>query len=155
MMMLEHEIVRSQRVGYKSALLYLDLDNFKPINDDLGHSAGDIALKETAQRLNQSIRKYDLIARLGGDEFTILMTEISNPQDVYEVAERIIRCFDEPFKLNNENRFMGISIGITLLTENHTSAEQVLKDADKAMYQAKKRGKNCYYKSSQESNKTS
>ncbi len=155
MMMLEHEIVRSQRVGYKSALLYLDLDNFKPINDDLGHSAGDIALKETAQRLNQSIRKYDLIARLGGDEFTILMTEISNPQDVDEVAERIIRCFDEPFKLNNENRFMGISIGITLLTENHTSAEQVLKDADKAMYQAKKRGKNCYYKSSQESNKTS
>ena len=145
--MLENELQRSQRLDdYNSALLYLDLDNFKPINDELGHDAGDEALKETGHRLNQSIRSYDHVARLGGDEFAILMSMISKPQDVDELAKRILQCFTLPFTLQNGSRFMGVSIGIAVLDNTYTSVKQAMKAADDAMYQAKNNGKNGYFK---------
>ena len=151
---LNHALAQALRYNRIMAVLFLDLDNFKLINDSLGHHIGDLVLKEVAQRLRQSIRKSDIIARnnqktlidtvarLGGDEFTISLTEINSYVDASLVAERIIKSINEPFHIEDHEIFVGVSIGISLCPEDTDDSETLLKYADNAMYYAKKKGKN-------------
>ncbi|WP_133037468.1 bifunctional diguanylate cyclase/phosphodiesterase [Shewanella fodinae] len=130
---------------YKFALLFIDLDRFKMINDTLGHLEGDHFLIETAKRLNTCIRDQDLLARLGGDEFVILLDNLYNTGDAKEVAERILYELSRPFELSGQLFNSGASIGISLCEDpRQTSSETLLRDADTAMYMAKTRGKGCY-----------
>ncbi|MCL1076247.1 sensor domain-containing phosphodiesterase [Shewanella dokdonensis] len=130
---------------YKFALLFIDLDRFKIINDTLGHLEGDHFLIETAKRLNFCIRDQDLLARLGGDEFVILLDNLYDTEDAKEVAERILCELSRPFELSGQLFNSGASIGISLCDDpQQTSSESLLRDADTAMYMAKTRGKGCY-----------
>ncbi|WP_228730391.1 sensor domain-containing diguanylate cyclase [Shewanella yunxiaonensis] len=135
----------AQNRSYKFALLFIDLDRFKMINDTLGHMEGDHFLIETAKRLNTCIRDHDLLARLGGDEFVILLDNLYNTNDAKEVAERILCELSRPFELAGQHFNSGASIGISLCDNpQQTSSESLLRDADTAMYMAKTRGKGCY-----------
>ena len=138
------------------AVLFLDLDNFKRINDTLGHSTGDKLLKEVAFRISGCLRKSDSFAylgkegfsaslsRLGGDEFVILLTEINTVQDAASVAQRIIETMSQPFELGKNEVFITASIGVTLYPYHGDEAGVLLKNADAAMYQAKEQGRNNY-----------
>lgn len=125
-------------------LLYLDLDRFKSINDSLGHHFGDELLIEAAQRIKACTRAVDTAARLGGDEFTILLDEISSFSDATDVADRINKAFKEPIVLRGENIFTSASIGIVVCTTGDVSANDLLRNADTAMYRAKEMGKAGY-----------
>jgi diguanylate cyclase (GGDEF)-like protein/PAS domain S-box-containing protein len=126
------------------AVLFLDFDRFKVINDSLGHSEGDNLLKQIANRLKSIIRPDDLVARLGGDEFTILLNEINTEGEALQVAERIQEKLKSPFDLADREIFISASIGIALSTSAHTRAEDMIRDADAAMYRAKAKGKAQY-----------
>lgn len=126
------------------ALLFLDLDGFKKVNDSLGHHAGDLLLIGVAERLQQCVRESDTIARLGGDEFTIILNEVHEKQSVANVAEKIIALIADPFILDGNEAHIGISIGIALFSENAVSEDQLMNNADLAMYEAKSAGKNTY-----------
>ncbi|MDH3451827.1 MAG: EAL domain-containing protein, partial [Gammaproteobacteria bacterium] len=144
---------RHQRV---SAILFLDLDDFKRVNDTLGHTVGDLLLQAVADRLLVSVRDSDsvahheaddtpkTVARLGGDEFTILLAEIGGGEDAATVAQRILNALGEPFNLTGHEVFISPSIGITLFPQDGDDAETLLKNADSAMYAAKRSGKNLY-----------
>ena len=141
---LEHEIKQAKRDNLSVALLYLDLDQFKEVNDTLGHDAGDLLLKQCADRLSAYIREADTLARLGGDEFTVIMSGLSRSSDVDRVANDILQQMAVPFELGLEKAYISTSIGITFYPQDATSAEQMLKNADQAMYSAKKIGRNCF-----------
>ncbi|MGK0502977.1 MAG: diguanylate cyclase (GGDEF)-like protein [Alteromonadaceae bacterium] len=123
------------------AVLFIDLDRFKVINDTLGHHAGDEFLVEVARRIALCIRGHDLLARLGGDEFVVLLDNFEDLTDVQEVASRIINSISEPFLLDGREMYSGASIGIANLESYYRSADEVLRDADAAMYQAKTLGR--------------
>lgn len=129
---------------YLFALLFLDLDGFKLINDTLGHTVGDLFLQQVAQRLKQSIRHQDKLARLGGDEFTIIIEDIEDLSIVSLIADRIQKSLQQPFMLNNQEMFTSGSIGITLSSLGYEKGEEMLRDADLAMYRAKSLGKSRY-----------
>ena len=130
----------SKRHGYYPfALLFLDLDRFKVINDSLGHMAGDQLLIEMAQRLLECTREEDTVARLGGDEFAILLEQIRGPEDAVRVAERVLKRLAEPLTLDDDEVSVSASIGIALSLSGEKQAENLLRDADMAMYQAKAR----------------
>jgi len=141
---LEQEIRSAHRNGKSVALLYLDLDQFKDVNDTLGHSLGDMLLKEAAARLTASVREADTVARLGGDEFTIVMGGVETPSSVERVANEILERFRQPFGLMDETAYVSTSIGITLYPEDATEVDGLVKNADQAMYAAKDKGRNCY-----------
>ncbi|MFN6964301.1 MAG: PAS domain S-box protein [Pyrinomonadaceae bacterium] len=126
------------------AVLFLDLDRFKVINDSLGHVVGDKLLIAIAERLRASVRPGDVIARLGGDEFTILLNRTGDPDEVAKVAERLLSKISEPFKLDSYEVFTSASIGIILSDDLHRDPEDFLRDADAAMYRAKETGKARY-----------
>jgi diguanylate cyclase (GGDEF)-like protein len=126
------------------AVLFIDLDRFKVINDTLGHHAGDEFLKEVSQRIGVCKRGHDLLARLGGDEFVILVDNFDDVKAIEEVASRVINSVSKPFVLNGKEMFSGASIGITHLDNSYISADEVLRDADTAMYQAKSLGRGRY-----------
>ncbi|MBF0184407.1 MAG: diguanylate cyclase [Magnetococcales bacterium] len=128
----------------KLAVLYLDLDHFKPINDRLGHAAGDQLLIEVVQRLQALIRKSDTLARMGGDEFAIILTNVTAPVFVEHVANKILSELTEPFIIQGEICRIGTSIGIALLPEHGQNSDSLLKQADHAMYTAKEQGRNQY-----------
>ncbi|MGD1713654.1 putative bifunctional diguanylate cyclase/phosphodiesterase [Dapis sp. BLCC M172] len=139
---LERAISQTKRdQEYLFALLFLDLDNFKNINDSLGHLAGDELLITFAHRLQILLRAGDTLARLGGDEFTILLEPIKDIEDALKVAERIHEQLLAPFILNNQEVFINTSIGITFSKDKYNTPEEILRDADTAMYRAKKLGK--------------
>ncbi len=123
------------------AILFLDFDRFKVINDSLGHSEGDKLLIAVAQRLESTLRSSDLIARLGGDEFTILLNELDDPNQASQIASRIQELLNTPFELAGGEIFMSASIGIALGSDGSISAEDMLRNADIAMYRAKSKGK--------------
>ncbi|GAB2927184.1 diguanylate cyclase [Rheinheimera gaetbuli] len=124
------------------ALLFIDLDRFKLINDSLGHHIGDAFLIEVSKRLQSTVREHDLVARLGGDEFVVLLTSLLHEQDAEDVAERIIEHIRLPFLLQGQQVQSGASIGIAYFNVHHSQAEALLRDADAAMYQAKSMGRN-------------
>lgn len=128
------------------ALLFIDLDRFKPINDSMGHPVGDQVLKQVANRLSNAIRPKDLVARIGGDEFTVIMSGLNNKQDALEAAleisERILSQIVQPFKIEDRQLYLSCSIGAAIYPEHAQSAMDLLKNADTAMYHAKAMGKN-------------
>ena len=126
------------------AVLFLDLDGFKPINDKLGHKAGDAVLAETARRLEVCLRKGDMVARYGGDEFTLIIDNVTGRLDAVRVAERILKKIQEPIVVGRQKVQVGSSIGIALSTNVHERPEDLIRDADLAMYRAKQQGKGRY-----------
>ncbi|MGX5202725.1 EAL domain-containing protein [Aliikangiella sp. IMCC44632] len=133
-----------QSQGEQLALLFLDLDRFKIINDSLGHHIGDLFLIEIAQRLKQCMRGGDLVARLGGDEFCILMPKIEDERVALSLSSRVLKVLKTPVEVANNSLITSASIGVRLAIPGKNSAEEVMSDADAAMYQAKHQGKNCY-----------
>lgn len=129
---------------YQFAVLFLDCDRFKVVNDSLGHLVGDVLLKEIANPLQKVVRQNDTLARLGGDEFAILLSSIPNLNAAIEVAERILAIFKQPFYCNNYEIFINVSIGIVLSSPDYEQSEHLLRDADTAMYRAKDLGKGQY-----------
>lgn len=131
----------------KVAVMMLDLDKFKQVNDVLGHKIGDMLLKSVADRLRETLRKNDTVARMGGDEFLIILPEICDISDAVNVAEKIVSAFQAPFMLENHELLITTSVGLAVYPENGSDAETITKNADIAMYQAKRLGKNkcvCY-----------
>lgn len=142
---LERDLRRAQRTpGYRFALLFIDLDGFKAINDLLGHGAGDEVLQGVAERLEEAARLGDTVARLGGDEFTVLLEDIKDPLDVVRIAEGILQALEKPFHLGEKEGHISGSIGIAFSSPGHLQADDVMREADLAMYRAKARGKACY-----------
>lgn len=142
---LELAIASKQRYSeHNFALLFIDLDRFKTINDTLGHQAGDEFLIEASKRINTCKRSHDLLARLGGDEFVILVDKFTNMGDVEAISQRIVDSISTVFTLDEKEVFSGASIGVAEITSDYTSADDVLRDADAAMYQAKNLGRNRY-----------
>jgi len=142
---LEHCVSISHREGTKSALLMLDLDRFKAVNDNFGHLAGDELLKQVAVRVKKCIRNTDLLARLGGDEFVVLLEDIRHPDIAARIAEKIVKELSTPFMLNATNEAqIGASVGISLYPEHADSIATLMDHADLALYQAKDRGRGCY-----------
>jgi diguanylate cyclase (GGDEF)-like protein len=126
------------------AVIFIDLDRFKQINDSLGHMAGDTFLKEVAIRIGSCIRGHDLLARLGGDEFVVLFDNYDSPIDVEEISARIISSIAKPFNIENKDMYSGASIGIAYIESGYQTADEVLRDADAAMYHAKSLGRGRY-----------
>lgn len=131
----------NQEQDYVFALLFLDLDGFKSINDTLGHSVGDKFLQEVAKRLQKSLRHQDKLARLGGDEFTIIIDGVDDLQVISQITTKIQENLQYPFVVGGKELFTSSSIGITLSNLGYTTGEDMLRDADLAMYRAKSRGK--------------
>jgi diguanylate cyclase (GGDEF)-like protein/PAS domain S-box-containing protein len=140
------QVIQRHRVNpdFKYAVLFLDLDNFKVVNDSLGHLIGDELLVNVGHHLNRFIRDTDVAARLGGDEFVILMADIHTVQDVVTIAERILDGLRWPFKVANRDVFINTSIGIVAGQLEYQRAADLLRDADLAMYQAKRQGRSQY-----------
>lgn len=141
---LDHAIKSAQRNQVSTAVLFLDLDRFKTINDSLGHPIGDALLIEVASRLRGCLRADDTIARLGGDEFTIIMEDILIPEDAAKVAEKINQTLSAPVSIDGHQFYVTTSIGISLFPEDGKSVTELVKNADSAMYRAKESGRNCY-----------
>ncbi|CAD6875462.1 putative bifunctional diguanylate cyclase/phosphodiesterase [Methylomonas fluvii] len=144
---LQRAINKSHREHQKLALMFMDLDHFKDINDTLGHDVGDRLLKETTQRLTSCIRDTDTLARPGGDEFTLIMSELHEINSIDRVAQAMLRTMTAPFQLNNERCYVSVSIGIALYPDDADTMEDLLKKADQAMYAAKDLGRSrfCYF----------
>jgi diguanylate cyclase (GGDEF)-like protein/PAS domain S-box-containing protein len=134
----------SVRYGSRMALLCIDLDRFKEVNDSLGHAVGDELLRMTSERLLESVHVNDTVARLGGDEFAIVQCRINDPEDAILLADRIIEAVSRPFKIKGNDVKIGASVGMVLAPDQTSDADNILKMADAALYQAKSAGRNCY-----------
>ena len=153
---LERVVVRTKKHNKLAALLLLDLDRFKMINDTLGHSAGDIVLKITANRLKKSLKKSDTIARVGGDEFAIILEDVENTQQIIIICQRIIEAISKNIEINNTSVLAGGSIGIVVIPVDDTEVEGLFMKSDAAMFHAKELGKgqfSFYSKEIQKKNK--
>ncbi len=137
-------MAQSKRSGKKLAIMYLDMDRFKIINDSLGHYVGDELLKMVGQRLRSELREADTLARVGGDEFNLLVPEINDIQDARNLAEKILRLTLEPYIIKNEEIFISFSIGISIYPSDGDTKDSLIKHADIAMYKVKNAGKNGY-----------
>ncbi|WP_210396229.1 sensor domain-containing diguanylate cyclase [Motiliproteus sediminis] len=141
---LEQVVRYSERHQRCSAVLFIDLDRFKAVNDSFGHEVGDSLLVEVANRLLKMTRKSDLCARLGGDEFTVLLTEVDCAQGVYAATEKIIEALRQPLVIDGHDCDVSASIGVSLVGQQHQSAGQVIRQADMALYRAKNAGRDQY-----------
>lgn len=137
------EMKTAHRERRKLGLLFIDLDQFKEVNDSLGHSCGDLLLVDVARRLESSVRESDTVARLSGDEFTVILKNIGAPDIAERIAGDILRKLQQPFMVREEVVYVSGSIGITIYPDDATDREDLLRNADQAMYQAKKNGRNC------------
>lgn len=147
-MLLEYlgtELLKSDRTQQHLALMFLDLDYFKEVNDTLGHDVGDQLLIEAAKRLKACIRESDVVARLGGDEFTIVLSAIEDNKGLERVAGNILSRLSEPYSLGHDTAYISASIGITLYPDDASTIENLLKHADQAMYAAKAHGRNRFH----------
>lgn len=142
---LEQALARSRRSGHPVALLYLDIDHFKRINDTLGHAAGDAVLREFAQRLREGVRDVDLAARLGGDEFVVVLEEAGAPEAAQAVAEKLLGRMEAPIPIEGMTPVrVGTSIGIAISGHDADDVESLLNKADSALYEAKHAGRNIW-----------
>ncbi|MEA2163485.1 MAG: hypothetical protein QOK37_1612 [Thermoanaerobaculia bacterium] len=141
---LTHSLSRARRSGKSLAVMFVDLDHFKSINDTLGHESGDELLLQMARRLRENIRDDDTVARLGGDEFTIILAELRHPEDAINVAEKLIKAVERPLSISGTSIEVSASIGIAIYPDDGADAESLLRNADSAMYRAKEAGRNTY-----------
>jgi diguanylate cyclase (GGDEF)-like protein len=144
---LRKSLAASARSGRLLAMLFVDLDQFKAVNDTLGHEAGDLVLRETAKRLTKTTREVDTVARLGGDEFVVMLEDLSEIPEVAAarakmIAEKILTAIGHPYQIVGHECIITSSIGITVVGNRQESADEVLRQADVAMYQAKAAGRN-------------
>jgi len=149
---LDQAIAVAHRNDTLAALLYIDLDQFKNVNDTLGHVAGDRLLKEASSRLAECTREGDTLARMGGDEFVIILPGITSGRAAQKVAERVVTLFNQPFHLEGQDNFVTASLGITLFPGDGADGQVLLRNADLAMYKAKDLGRNGYHFFTQEIN---
>jgi diguanylate cyclase (GGDEF)-like protein/PAS domain S-box-containing protein len=141
---LQQAVTQCARAKKMAAILFIDLDRFKTINDTYGHAAGDSILKEVAIRLRGCLREGDSVARNGGDEFTVVLPMLNDSGDATVIAQKVLATLVQPFKPNNKDLFIGGSIGISLYPNDGSDADSLLKNADSAMYQAKAAGGDAY-----------
>jgi diguanylate cyclase (GGDEF)-like protein len=141
---LRHSMTRSKRTGRSVAVMFIDIDHFKTINDTLGHTAGDELLLEMSRRLRSCVREDDTVARLGGDEFTVILAELREPEDAMKVAQTILDAVQEPVTIASMPIVVTASIGISLYPNDGVDPESLLRNADSAMYRAKEAGRNTY-----------
>jgi diguanylate cyclase (GGDEF)-like protein/PAS domain S-box-containing protein len=139
---LQHAIAHAHRENQRVAILFLDLDRFKQINDSLGHDVGDLLLQSVSKRINNQIREDDTLARIGGDEFVLILENTEQTQYIAQVAEKIIQQFSKPFELNGYQVTSSTSIGISIYPTDGENTNALLKNADTAMYAAKNQGRN-------------
>ncbi len=142
---LYHELARTRRSNRSLAICYLDLDGFKPINDQFGHEAGDLLLVEISQRLQTAARAGDTVARIGGDEFVLLLCDLAQEQECFLALERILAAVAKPFKIGKQPVAVTASIGVTLFPRDEADADTLMRHADQAMYQAKDSGKGRFH----------
>jgi diguanylate cyclase (GGDEF)-like protein len=152
---LEQHLVQARRDDHAGALLFIDLDRFKEINDVFGHSVGDIVLAQAAERILTEVRETDTVARLGGDEFVVLMPNLTADNTIRSTASRILTRLGETFSVRGKDHYLGASIGIVVFPSDGDSVETLLKNADSAMYRAKDAGRSRFEFFSQELNKES
>lgn len=147
---LEQEIKISKRSEQKFALIFIDLDNFKSINDSRGHIYGDVLLVEAGKRITQCIREVDTVARLGGDEFTIILSDLSDIYNVEAICQKLLQALSEPYYISEMHTYISASLGITIYPNDASTTVELLKNADQAMYLAKSLGRNqfCYFTAS-------
>ncbi|MEW6765875.1 MAG: EAL domain-containing protein [Pseudomonadota bacterium] len=141
---LQEAKARAERDGGLVAVMFLDLDHFKKVNDSLGHAEGDRLLKQAAQRLRETLGADDIVARVGGDEFTILLQDLVNSTAAAKIAEKVIRTLTSPFRLGGREVFVGASIGITFFPDDASDTEDLFRNADIALYAAKDGGRNTF-----------
>jgi diguanylate cyclase (GGDEF)-like protein len=132
------------RRGQMFCLHYLDLDNFKPVNDAHGHPIGDLLLKQVVERLRTRLRESDTLARIGGDEFVVLQSQPDSPRQAADLARRLVEAMAQPFDLEGRQAYIGVSVGISLFPNDGEDADILLKNADLAMYRAKSEGRSTY-----------
>lgn len=142
---LEHDVALTIRRQERLAVLFVDLDDFKPINDTLGHAVGDDVLREVARRLQASVRPGDTLARMGGDEFVLLMTDITREEQVLALVERLMLEIARPYLIGGHELYLTCSIGIALSDPAMTEPRELIQQADMAMYKAKQQGRNAYH----------
>ncbi|MCX7290988.1 GGDEF domain-containing protein [Janthinobacterium sp.] len=141
---LSYAMHASRQQQHLMAVMYMDIDRFKPVNDTHGHGTGDALLRAFAQRLTQTMRATDIIARLGGDEFTIIMEQIARPDDAAVLAEKIVAAMRQPFELDGISVRISASIGLAFYRDEDISPAVLLQRADVLLYQAKQDGRNTY-----------
>ncbi len=141
---LNQAINKAGRNQSKVAVLFIDMDRFKEINDSLGHAFGDEAIKEVAQRLQRQIRKTDTLARFGGDEFIMILEDIDNPIVVVDIVQKLMKAMHDPIIIEGHRIYVTLSIGISIFPNDSETADSLLKNADAAMYKAKDEGRNTY-----------
>ena len=141
---LEHSMLLAKRNDYRVAVLFLDLDGFKQVNDTLGHDAGDLLLQGVSARLKRIIRESDTVARVGGDEFTFVLNDVGTNGDIALVAGKIVAALSEPFELKGRQCRIGGSIGISVFPDDAGDLDQLVRQADEAMYLSKQSGKNTH-----------
>jgi diguanylate cyclase (GGDEF)-like protein len=149
---LQHILATTSRNDREGALMFIDLDKFKQINDTLGHDMGDLLLQKVAERISQCVREGDTVSRLGGDEFVVIMEDLSEHPHIARsqakaVADKILAKLNQPYDLGGHIRSSTPSIGVTLFSDHKFGIEELLKQADLAMYQAKAEGRNtvCFF----------
>lgn len=142
---LEQALKHARRRRTGIAVLYLDLDHFKQVNDVHGHPTGDRLLRAVARRLRACVRETDTVARRGGDEFTVLLTDLAEPNAAGRVAQRIVAALQEPFSISAQPIRIGASVGIRLCDPDEPAGRQSIADADRALYEAKRQGRGRYH----------
>jgi len=138
------EVELSQRNNQKFALLYIDLNEFKKVNDELGHAVGDVLLKQVADRFTELLRKSDVVARIGGDEFVLLLPETSKEIEIHKIVKKFFKAFEEPFVIQDHKIYVSLSIGGVIFPDDGTDVVILLKKADRAMYNVKAQGGSGY-----------
>ena len=141
---LRQSVSRSRRNDQRIAVMFMDLDGFKKVNDEHGHGVGDELLQQVSKRVAEVLRESDTIARIGGDEFTLIINDIDNIESINTIVEKILTSITEPHTVNHASFHISASIGISLYPDNSEDMNTLVKQADIAMYKAKKQGKNCY-----------
>lgn len=142
--LLEQALAHCARSARRLAVLYIDLDHFKPVNDTLGHQLGDLLLATVAERLRASVRKSDVVARLAGDEFTVIQTDLVDIRPARALARTLVHALHRPFMLKGREVRVSASVGISIYPDHGASAEELLQRADLAMYRAKEQGRDRY-----------